>query len=257
MTYTAPLPPPAAKQRPTTVTVATYLLFATAGMQVVSAIVSFATLSSFRDAWAKALEGVDGAEEAASLMSTTTTAAQVGTGVIAALIAVAYVLLGVFVGRGSNVARIITWVLAGLTACCNGFGVAGSASGRVGFTGTSGTGDINGRSADEIARAFEDALPGWYQPVTILVSVVALALAIAVIVLLVLPSSHPYFRKPEPVLWQPPGGYAQPGQPGYPSQPAYPVAQAQPGAPGQPPAAPERTPPSSSDQTDQWKPPSP
>ena len=204
MTYTAPLPPPAAKQRPTTVTVATYLLFLTAGMQVVSAIVSFAVIGSFRDAWAKALEGVDGAEEAASVMSTTTTAALVGAGVIAALFAVAYVLLGVFVGRGSNGARITTWVLAGLAACCNGFGVTGSMSGRGGFTGTGG-GDINGRTADEVARAFEEALPGWYQPVTTLLSLVALVLAVAVIILLALPSSHPYFRKPEPLLWQPPG----------------------------------------------------
>jgi hypothetical protein len=226
-------------------------------MQVVSAIVSFAMLGALRDAWATALEGVGGAESAASLMSTTTTVAQVTTGVIAALFAVAYTLLGVFVGKGSNGARITTWVLGGLTACCNGFGAAGSGSGRVGFTGTGGTGDVDGRTADQIARAFEDALPGWYQPVTILLSVVALLLAVAVIILLALPSSNPYFRKPEPLLWQPPGGYAQPGQPGYPPQPAYPMPQAQPGAPGQPPAAPAQTPPSSSDQTDQWKQPSP
>jgi hypothetical protein len=242
MTYAAP-PPPAAKQRPTTVTSATCLLFVTAVMQVVAAAVSFVMLGSFRDAWATALEGVDGAEGAASVMSTTTTVAQVMTGIIAALFAVAYILLGVFVGRGSNGARITTWVLAGLTGCCNGFGAASGVSGRIGFTGTRGTGDINGRTADEVARAFENALPGWYQPVTVLLSVVALLLAVAVIILLALPSSHPYFRKPEPLLWQPPGGYAQPGQPGYPPQPAYPMPQAQPGAPGQPPAAPHQTPP--------------
>src|SRR5689334_7951713 len=123
MTYAAPLPAPAPKQRPTTVTIATYLLFSTAAMQVISAIVTFAMLGAFRDAWAKALEGVDGAEGAASLTSTATTVAQVTTGVIAALFAVGYVVLGVFVGKGSNGARITTWVLAGLAACCNGFGV--------------------------------------------------------------------------------------------------------------------------------------
>jgi hypothetical protein len=225
MTYAAPLPPPpnATKQRPTTVTIATYLLFATAAMEVVSAIVSFAMLGAFRDAWAKALEGVDGAEGAASMTSTATTVAQVTTGAVAAGFAVAYILLGVFVGKGSNGARITTWVLAGLTACCNGFGAAGSGSGRVGFTGTGSTGD------------FAEALPGWYQPVTILMSVVALLLAVAVIILLALPSSHPYFRKPE-LAWLPPGAY---GQPGYPAQPVYPAPPAQPGAPGQPPAAPE------------------
>jgi hypothetical protein len=237
MTYAAPLPPPpnATKQRPTTVTIATYLLFATAAMEVVSAIVSFAMLGAFRDAWAKALEGVDGAEGAASMTSTATTVAQVTTGAVAAGFAVAYILLGVFVGKGSNGARITTWVLAGLTACCNGFGAAGSGSGRVGFTGTGSTGDVGGRTPDQVARAFAEALPGWYQPVTILMSVVALLLAVAVIILLALPSSHPYFRKPE-LAWLPPGAY---GQPGYPAQPAYPSPPAQPGAPGQPPAAPE------------------
>jgi hypothetical protein len=268
MTYAAP-PQPAAQQRPTTVTLASSLLYVVAALQVISAIVSFAIIGPYKEAYAKALEGA-GVEGADGMVSGVATVALVAGGILALVLTVGYVLLGIFVGKGRNGARITTWVVGGISLCCLGFGTIGTLTGRSSFQGS---GDINGRSSAEVARTVEEALPGWHQPVSAGLAGLSFLCVLAVIILLALPASQPYFRKQE-LLWQPPVGYpAQPGQPGAAPAPTW---QAQPPAAWQPPATPESSAPGQadagptrhapgadrpghnpdrSDQTDQWKPP--
>jgi hypothetical protein len=116
------------------------------------------------------------------------------------LMAIVYVLLAVFVGRGKQWARITTWIVAGIFgACCNLFGVLGSAA----SSGLSGMGAPSGVDSKKIAEDTAALLPGWMQPVGLALSLVSLLAALGAIILLMLPPSNPYFRKAEPV-WTPP-----------------------------------------------------
>jgi hypothetical protein len=271
MTYAAP-PQPAAQQRPTTVTIASSLLYVVAAVQVISAIVSFAMIGPYKAAYAKALEGT-GVEGVDGMVSGVATVTLVGAAIIALVLTIGYVLLGIFVGKGRNGARITTWVIGGISLCCLGLGTIGTLTGRASFQGS---GDINGRSSAEVARILQDELPGWYQPVSAGLTALSFLCVLAVIILLALPASQPYFRKQE-LLWQPPVGYpAQPGQPGAAPastwqvpppawQPGPTGAQADSGpAAGQPDPGPTLhnhgagdagQHPDQPEQTDQWKPP--
>jgi hypothetical protein len=116
------------------------------------------------------------------------------------VLAIVYLLLAVFVGRGKQWARVTTWVVAGLFgACCNLFGVLGSAAGSS-FSGFGAPKNIDSKKIAEDSAAL---LPSWIQSVSAVIAGVALLAALGAIILLALPPSHPYFRKPEPV-WTPP-----------------------------------------------------
>jgi hypothetical protein len=62
----------------------------------------------------------------------------------------------------------------------------------------------NGIDAKALQRNLEDALPGWYMPVSLVLGVISLLAVIGVIVLLALPQSHPFFRKDTTPDWEPP-----------------------------------------------------
>jgi hypothetical protein len=266
MTYAAP-PQPAAQQRPTTVTIASSLLYVVAAIQVISAIVSFAIIGPYKEAYAKALEGA-GVEGASGMVSGVATVTLVGAAIVSLVLTTGYVLLGIFVGKGSNGARITTWVIGGISLCCLGFGTISTVAGRSSFQGS---GNVNGRSSAEVARILEEGLPGWYQPVSTGLTGISFVCVLAVIILLALPASQPYFRKQE-LLWQPPvTGYPQPGQPQagqeWPAQ--QPPAWQPPATPPGPDSGPVEPSPTQHahgagqpgqnsdqpDQTDQWKPP--
>jgi len=90
--------------------------------------------------------------------------------VIAVIVAGLCVTLAVLLRRGSNPARIATWVVCGLSLCNLG-------------TGTTGI------SAD---NAF---LPGWYNAYQLTHAVAGGLLSLAVIVLLLLPASNDFYTK--------------------------------------------------------------
>jgi hypothetical protein len=225
---------PAAKARPSSVTISSYLLFLVAAVFALGAIVSLSTLGTvsdvYRDAYAGTdLEGTEGV----------VTAFGVGGAVLQLLFAAAFVALGLFNNRGRNASRIVTWVFGALGLCCAGLGVGGSAVGNMGATGS--TGDAP--SGAEVTEMMNEALPGWVEPVGMITNVIALIALLVAVVLLALPPSNEFFRKPQ-AAWEPPvpggtyPGYPpapQGGAPGYPTQggePGYPPPG---GAPGQPP----------------------
>jgi hypothetical protein len=199
--------PPGARGRPAVVTYACYLLYLLAALQVVSAIAQFSVLGTYRDVMKRAFAETSSADAVA----TTTTIALAGAAVVALLFAVGYVVLAVFDGRGKQPARIVTWVVLGLSLCCGGYGLVGNVAG--GFGGS--TGNVAGApSQSQLRQMLKDGLPGWYQPVVLLLGVIGLLAAIAAIILLALPAANQFFRKPEPV-WEPPvptGSWGQPGQ---------------------------------------------
>jgi hypothetical protein len=180
------------------VTFAVYLLYAYAILQLVGAIVLFATYGDFKAAYQEAYRG-SSVENQASTIATVTVV--VGA-IVAVIVAAGVIILAFFDSKGKNPARIITWVLGGLAICCGAFGILGGAlGGSMNFGGnTSGA-----PSASEVQRILRDQLPNWYYPVTIGLSVIELLALILAIILLALPASNAFFRKQPPQqAWEPP-----------------------------------------------------
>ncbi|MER7460335.1 hypothetical protein [Micromonospora sp. NPDC126480] len=223
---------PPARVRPSVVTISSYLLIFYAILSVLSLIVGLSTMGTIMDVYRDAFAGTEaeGAEGVAVFMV-------VAGSVVSLLFAVGLVVLAMLNNRGRNVARIVTWVVGGIALCCSGLGLAGTALG-----GTMG-GDTSGNvpSQDEINRRLDEALPSWYEPVSLLLTVLGIIALLTALILLALPKANEFFRKPQQ-QWEPPvpgAAYpaypSTPGQPGYPQTPGYPST---PGEPGYPQAGP-------------------
>lgn len=198
--YLVPEQPGGSPARPGTVTIATFLLYLLALLSIVSAALNIYTASLQDKAKLLAifLDGgypQDQAEASATLAPVTYYAGAA----VSVLLAILYVVLAVFVGKGKQWARITTWVVSGLGICCGLLGLA-----AMGFEGAlTGMTDTGGIDVEKVLEGQAALLPGWLTPATNAVSIASLLLSIAVVVLLLLPPSHPFFRKPEPE-WTPP-----------------------------------------------------
>ena len=247
--------PPAPRTRPAAVTVSSYLLYLTAAVSLISAVLSLSQLGTITGVYRDAYAGTSGQGAEAAIVATTV----IGV-VFNVLFAAGLAILAVFNNRGRQGARITTWVIGGISLCCSGLGVAGTAlTGSINFD----TG--NGPSASQVEQRLADALPSWYTATTVVLSVISVLAILGAIILLALPASNAYFRPAQPA-WDPSMPYPYPGQPGYPAQyPPYPGQQPYPTqAPGWGPPPPPPGPPAGGDQsphtgsippTDPWSPP--
>ncbi|WP_433128115.1 hypothetical protein ACQPWW_00740 [Micromonospora sp. CA-240977] len=214
-----------ARQRPSIVSISSYLLFLFLACQVLTLIVTLSTIGATRDAIREAYAGsnVDGAEQVGDVFL----AIGVGSSILLLLLAIVLGVLALFNNQGRNGARITTWIIGGIMVCCVGGGLLSNAAG--GFTGGETGGD--GPSAEEIQRRLEEALPSWATPVSLVLGVVSLIALVTALILLALPKANPFFRKAAPA-WEPPApGASYPGAPQAPGQPGYPQAPGQPGYP--------------------------
>ncbi|MEH0970068.1 hypothetical protein V6U77_02870 [Micromonospora sp. CPCC 205546] len=241
-----------ARTRPGVVTISTYLLWLFALTQLIGLIITLATVGTISEVLDEAYRGTDanGTQNLADI----TTMITIGGAVFVLLLAVVLAVLGVFNNKGSNGSRITTWVLGGIMVCCTGGGLVSGLGGGIGTGQT--TGDAP--SAEEIQRRLDEALPGWFNPVTTLLGVLGLLALLAALILLALPKANEFFRKPKQG-WEPPTpgaaypqsgqpGYPQTGQPGYPPTPGYPSTPGQSSAPDQPGYPPAPGQPQGSDQ---------
>ncbi|MGC5285877.1 hypothetical protein [Micromonospora sp. DT231] len=232
-----------ARQRPSIVSISSYLLFLFAALQVITLIISLSTFSKTRDAVREAYAGTADADQTADVFA----AIGLVSGIVLLLLAVTLVVLALFNNRGRNGARITTWVVGGIMVCCLGSGLLGNAGG--GFNTGGGTGDAP--STEEIQRHLEDALPSWVVPANLVLGALSLIALLTALILLALPKAHPFFRKAT-AAWEPPApGASYPGAPQTPGQPGYPQSSGEPGYPSSgepsyPPAnRPDDTPPGS------------
>jgi hypothetical protein len=221
------------------VTVSTYLLWTTAALSLISGIVGLSTIGTVSDVYRDAYAGTDAAGSEAIIVGSTVVGVVIGV-----LFAAALAVLAVFNNRGRNGARITTWVLGGISLCCTGVGLAGTAL-TSSMNLDTGTG---GPSQAEIERRLSEALPSWYDAANWTLAGISLLTLLGALILLALPPSNEFFRQPQqtwdpsmpyPYLGQQAPGYPQyPGQqqPGYPPYPGQPPAPPYPGQ--QPPAAP-------------------
>jgi uncharacterized membrane protein YidH (DUF202 family) len=226
--------PAESRPRPTTVTVSTYLLWATAALSLISGIVALSTIGTVSDVYREAYAGTDAAGSEAIVVGSTVVGVVIGV-----LFAAALAVLAIFNNRGRNGARITTWVLGGISLCCTGVGLAGTAL-TSSMNLDTGTG---GPSAQEIERRLSEALPSWYDAANWTLAGISLLTLLGALILLALPPSNEFFRAPQPA-WDPSMAVPYPGQPPYPGQqapgyPPYPGQPAYPPYPGQqPPAGP-------------------
>ncbi|MDT5036405.1 MAG: hypothetical protein QOE03_1590 [Micromonosporaceae bacterium] len=180
-----------AGRRPRVVTAASWLLYLTATCRVVVTVVTLSQLGAMRQAYRLAFAGAPGRDAAEVLLTITT----VGAAVLSVVLAVGYVVLGVFDGRGKNPARIVTWVLGAVSIC--GFG-GGLLLGAVGGNAFGGNLSKGRPTAQQIHDAVRSALPGWYEPVVTTVGIIGVAAILAAVILLALPSANDFFRRSKP-----------------------------------------------------------
>jgi hypothetical protein len=232
-------PAPPARQRPSSVTISSYLLFLVAAVLVAGAIASIATVNAAYNVLRSAYAGTpaEGSEVVLRI-------ATIGGAVLSILFAVGLVVLALLNNRGRNPSRIVTWVAGALVLCCNGGElVASSAVNSLGFQQSG----ANMPDAVEIQRRVDAAMPSWLNPFTIGGAVVVIVATLVALILLALPASNEFFRRAG-------GDPAMPGYPGYPGYPTYPAYPAAPPAgpapsagwphqssPGQPPAGPHQS----------------
>ncbi|MEV0719847.1 hypothetical protein [Asanoa sp. NPDC050611] len=229
-------PGPDRARPPGTVRISSYLLYAVAVVEVISLIVTLATLSSFRQALTDAYAGteLEGSADTAAVVVV------VVIGVLALLIGVGLVVLGFLNLRGKNASRIVTWVVGGLFVLCCGLSAAGNAAGSA----------MNLESSGDVPDAqakIDAAMPGWYGPVNMVLLIIPILCVLGALILLALPASNEWF-KPRAATWEPPTpGYpVMPGSsyptPPYPQGGEPPLPPAPPAAPPAPTGEPPETP---------------
>ena len=199
--YMVPEQPGGSPARPGTVSTATFLLYLMGLIGLVSAGLAIyqATFMTKEKLLTILKDGGYPADQAEAAASVTPVVIYITAGVTL-LVAIAYLILGAFVGKGKQWARITSWVVVGLFGiCCGLAGVAGAAGGSsLGNMGA--PTDID---QEKITNDTAALVPEWLASVTTVLGIISLVAAIAVVVLLLLPPSNPYFRKQEPV-WTPP-----------------------------------------------------
>ncbi|GIH11717.1 hypothetical protein Rhe02_97840 [Rhizocola hellebori] len=199
--YLVPEQPGGNQARPGTVSLASLLLYLMALLSLVTVALSIyqATITTEEKLVTIYKDGGYPADQAEAAAALTPVLSYVAAG-FALLVAVVYIILAVFVGKGKQWARITTWVVVGLFGiCCGLVGVAALGAGNS-FSGMGAPSDID---TEKIATDTAALLPSWLSPTTTVLSIISLIASIAIVVLLLLPPSNPYFRKQEPV-WTPP-----------------------------------------------------
>lgn len=164
-----PLPQAQRPPRPATVTLAAGLLLLQVVLSVIGTVISLANRDMILDAVREQSETQPAGGPDPETIANISTYVGVGFAVIGAIL---FIVLAMLLLRGSNAARITTWVICGLFLCCVGF----SGIGALTSTGT---------------------YPDWFVAYQFASVAISAIVYIGVIVLLLLPASNNYF-KPQP-----------------------------------------------------------
>jgi hypothetical protein len=205
--------PEGPKTRPTVVTAAVWIQFATAALLIVSALASLTTVDAVVDATMRAMESDPSLADAGTDISTFEDFIRIGAyvGVAAYVVfAVFYVVLGLLNNRGNRPGRVLSWILSGIALFCCGLGQL-IGLGMQGMTAGSGSEQYN----DEMMQAIEEATPMWATVLEWVALFMLIAGSLAIIILLAMPAANEFFRKDEaPMgLYPYPQPYGeQPGQ---------------------------------------------
>jgi hypothetical protein len=124
-----------------------------------------------------------------------------GVGAGAVLFGVVMVALMFLVLRGSNAARITTWIVLAFSLCCGiGNGLLANTISNVGEANIEG---MDRATAAAIGDALKESTPSWFAVGGMGATCIQVLGYIAVAVLLALPASNAYFRKRPPATQVP------------------------------------------------------
>jgi hypothetical protein len=120
-----------------------------------------------------------------------------GIGAGALVLGVILAVLMFLVLRGSNAARITTWVVLAMSLCCGiGNGLLAKTLSNLGDTNIEG---MDKATAQAVGTALKESTPSWFAVGGLGASCVQVLGYIAVAVLLALPASNAFFRKAPPL----------------------------------------------------------
>lgn len=187
--------------RPGTVTVARAMLNWLAAAQMITVVLNVYLLSSVysRDALIEIYRSAGYSGAMASGMTSSFFTTYYLSLALAVVLGIAYAVLARFVGKGSQGARVTSWVIVGLFGiCCGAAGMAINAAGPGAISGLGGaTARVaGGLDRQIVAGRFMLLVPDWATAILVVVGSVSLLASIIAVVALALPSSHPYFRQP-------------------------------------------------------------
>lgn len=175
---------PVAKSRPATVTTAAALQILLFVLSVVGVTLTLTYGADVTEAMRANLEAQGAAPDIVNSMSAGDDALSLVFNMAPGL---AVLILAFFVLRGSNGARITTWVISGLMLLCS--------IGGVGIMALIGASSVDGVDFAEATEAGLAAVPSWYNAFSTVSLVVSVLAYLLVIILLALPASNDYFRK--------------------------------------------------------------
>ncbi|HWB37890.1 MAG TPA: hypothetical protein VHA75_17885, partial [Rugosimonospora sp.] len=187
---------PDARTRPPVVSAAAAVLLVTALAALAATVALLVAAARFRGRYLPLARRTDATDHDINDVGDTIRATMGVLAVLLFLLAVALVLLAVGVLRHSFVARILTWVAAGLGLLCACSQVSGAASAvsDMTYTGDPERVDV----ASQLTTAVQDALPAWFPGLLGAAATVQLLGYILVAVLLALPPANRYFRRARP-----------------------------------------------------------
>ncbi|NUT17695.1 MAG: hypothetical protein HOV77_00760 [Hamadaea sp.] len=197
--------PPAAqpaRKAPAVVVTAAIILVVLGVIGLINTIVSFASLGSTVDRFRVLAQQIGVSAQKIDDQVTQLRIQTIAGAVIGLLIALLLLALAYFLVKGSNAARITTWVLCGigaLCACCGGVGLIFLKN----LDRFSTEGNQQDQEQLDLARAMGDAVPGWQVGLGGTAAVLQLLGYLAVAILLAMPAANAFFRKVAP-SWQPP-----------------------------------------------------
>jgi hypothetical protein len=163
------------RPRPVTVTAAVGLMLLQAVLSVVGIAMQFANKDILEEMQRR--QAAKAKQDSPIDPETMANFTLIGSGVCGALLVILFVVLAFLLLRGSNAARITTWVVAGLFLLCSGIGAV--------FT----------------VAIPDSGAPGWWTAYQGISAVLGLLIYGAIIVLLALPKSSAFFAKPHGQLY--------------------------------------------------------
>lgn len=195
---TTPGSPNTPGARPSTVNLASILLYLAGALQLLGGILALAFYGATQRGYEKAYAGTSMAGQEGSAA-----VGQLAGAIIGIIFGIILLVLAFLVGKGNRVSRILTWVFGGIALCCGVSGLGLTAAGESLYeAGRTNNSDLPPYS--KLQDALTSELPGWYTPLTVALGVIGILALLTAMVLLALPKSHPYFRKSTEPQWEPP-----------------------------------------------------
>lgn len=204
-------------RRPAAVTVAASLMILMAAVGLANVIIGLASMNGIVDRFRIAAARTDATRSDIDGMVALLRGSLILAAVAGIIVAALLTMLAVGNLRGSNGARIATWIVSGLGLLCGCCGLAVVVGQRAVTLTPSGDAQVT----EDLFRALNDAYPTWWVGLSGGLSAAQAVGYLVIALLLATPAANAFFRRPAPAQWPRSAGPARPGIP--PSAPPPPT----------------------------------